>query len=142
MNSKDYNDRYYQDRKDSISQRRKERYQNDPEYRERVRARAKEYKRNNPVSRATLVIPDAYSWSFPDAAEEIGVKSATLREWLIKEFFPKPKKYGPNYRFTNNQVELLRKIATYISEFGGRLGVMTTDFQTIKDVVFVNWNEE
>lgn len=137
MNS--YNKDYYERNKDSISERRKSRYRDDPEYREKVKERAKKYKEDNPVSRATVFVPDEYVMTLVEAATQLEINISTLRDWIKLEMLPQPAKYGTVYYLTEQQFKLVEQMADFVKTYGARSARQSTQFAELKEYIAANW---
>lgn len=133
---------YYEKNREKIAEKRKQKYRDDPEYREEARRRAKEYKVQNPVSRATVVVPEKYTMTLVEAAAQLDVNISTLRDWMKLGMFPKPALYGNVYYLTESQFGLLQKLAEFISTYGARTALRSAEFAGLKDLITVNWEQE
>jgi len=93
-----YNQQYYEQHRNTINERRKSKYQEDEDYRQKAIERAKEYyarnrdkirKRNR--KRSMVVFPDGHTeraLQISDLGERIGKKPFTIRTWLRKGLIP------------------------------------------------------
>jgi len=91
--------------KDKVNERRRERYANDPAYRERAKKQAAEYRREHAKGREAP--PEGYSLTAAQVAEGLGVSAATLRAWREKGYYPAPKEVGGRLWFTQAQAARL-----------------------------------
>jgi DNA-binding transcriptional MerR regulator len=93
-----YNSQYYEQNKDEISEKRRSRYHEDEEYRQKAMERAKEYyKRNRDKIRKknrkkTVVLwPDGHTEAalqIAELGERIDKKPFTIRTWIRKGLIP------------------------------------------------------
>lgn len=135
--SSEYFARWYEEHKDELSQKRKQRYANDPEYRQKaLDARKKQLEANRGLS----PLNPAYTTTFSEAAEELGITIWRLRNWRKNHYFPEPYPYGKFLYFTDRQMALLSKLNEFIGE-KPRLG--KEDKGTLEELtnfIFANWS--
>jgi hypothetical protein len=130
---------YYERNKERISAKRKQRYQDDMEYREEARRRAKEYKEANPVSKVTVIVPDEYTMTLVEAAAQLDLSVSTLRDWMKLGMYPKPALYGNVYYLKESQYKLLEKLLEFVSSYGARKALQTSEFAALRDHITSNW---
>lgn len=121
----DSSDRWYKDNKMRVSAERKEKYANDPEYREQVKRRSQKWRDDQPID---PVLED-YPHSLEDVLRKLGMKYWQLKEWQKKAYFPEPFKLNGRPYFTDNQLELLNSIRNSLPE----------DVESKVQLVFANW---
>jgi hypothetical protein len=132
-----YNSSWHEKNKERLSAKRKKRYAEDFEYRQRVIEASRRHRRGE---RTLTTPPDDALISFPQAAERIGISASTLYEWRRKKFFPEPKHYDGALWFTDKQVLLLTKLKEVIRLYGKRRG--SVKLERLKEVVALicaNW---
>jgi hypothetical protein len=110
---------WYTKNKEQLSEKRKQRYAQDPEYRERAMEASRKYRHDQSTP---IVPPSDAPISFAEAADRIGRHVSTLHEWRRKKLFPKPKHYGGRLWFSEKQVLLLTKLKEVIRVYGNRRG--------------------
>src|SRR5512133_3859968 len=86
---------WYVKNKQRLSEKRKQRYAEDPEYRQR----ALEASRLRRRGESALTTPPEGLSSFAEAAERIGVGISTLHEWRREKLFPEPKRHNGHLWF-------------------------------------------
>jgi MerR HTH family regulatory protein len=120
---------WYEKNKQRLSRERKERYANDPEFRERVKEASKRRRHRVP----TPPVPPDAPFSSSQAAKLAGIGISTLREWRSKEYFPEPKHHNGALWFTEKQVLLLKNLKEFFRVYGKRPGKIKRD--QLKEVV-------
>lgn len=129
---------WYQKNKQSLSEKRKERYKNDPEYRAKALERRKAQIERTPKLRDSK--PEIYAFSFNAVAEELGVSAWRLRNWRENSYYPEPYKHGRELWFTQQQVYLLKDVVKFFDKHGSRLTkVAEEELQELVAFVAVNW---
>jgi hypothetical protein len=120
-----------------LSRERKERYANDPVYRQTVIDRAKA-QRDKRVSEPP---PLGYDFTMAEAAEHVGVTIWTLREWRKKNYFPEPMDYKGKKLFTNGQLTLLGKIKDFLTSCGTRMSKSHKEqLDNVVGLIYSNWS--
>jgi MerR HTH family regulatory protein len=122
--------RWYAKNRERLSQKRKQRYAEDAEYRQRA-VEGSRRRRGGGANSTTP--PNDAPISFGQAAERIGRHVSTLHEWRRKKLFPEPKHYGGRLWFSEKQVLLLTKLREVIRVYGNRRGKVKQ--HQLKDVV-------
>lgn len=135
------NREYYEKNKERIAKRKKSRYQNDPEYREAIKARSAEARRQkkqeNAIKRRKGSLrdkrvdkePRRVRVEFPDGsgsavtgmytlgqfAHQVGVSIATLRKWEARNVFPKAlyRSPGGHRWYTEDQKDAFLAVYEY-----------------------------
>jgi hypothetical protein len=106
---------WYQENKQRLSEERKRRYAEDPEYRKQALKASERQRRGE---RTPPIPPDA-PISFAEAAKRTGIGVSTLHEWRRKKYFPDPKRHnGRRLWFTENQVQLLKNLKEFFRKDG------------------------
>lgn len=139
LSQQEYNRRYYKRHKDRINERRKQRYHNDPEYRERIKEnmrkhRARKKMRDRKLGRRKgmaapkhikVNMPSGDSvtvkmWYVGASAEHIGVQPDTVRRWIYDRVIPDVHyRTDAGYRlFTDDQVRIMKEIYSEVSAEG------------------------
>jgi predicted DNA-binding transcriptional regulator AlpA len=129
--------RWYEKNQQTLSERRKKRYAEDSEYRQRAIERSQRRRRGE----VTLTTPPADApISFGEAAKHIGVGKSTLDDWRSKKYFPEPKHYnGRRLWFTEKQVLLLKELKDRV--YGKRRWYMKFDrFKEVVASISANWD--
>lgn len=125
---------WYQKNKERLAEKKRKRYQEDPEYRAKAMERSKAQRKTTPTP-----ITDGYSVSFAEAAKELGVSLWTLREWRKRNYFPEPKERNGRLWFTENQLMLLQKLQEFFV-LNGRIKEGTKEkMNELVSLLFANW---
>jgi hypothetical protein len=103
--------KWYESHKTDFNFERRNRYHNDPLYRQAVLAQARKSREER--RKSGVVKPETYSWKLPDVASYLGITLWTLRNWRQNNYYPEPARYNSELWFTEQQVKLLGGIATY-----------------------------
>lgn len=131
-----YFNTWYLKNKERLSAKKKERYANDAEYRERAKENSRRHR--VPVSRAD--IPEEYLYTSITAAEVIGITEWRLREWRTSSFFPTPAFYNGRIRYTSAQINLLVLLKDWFLEHGSRYSIRNkSSFDDLRDYIYANW---
>ncbi len=101
--------KWYEPNRERLSQKRKKRYAEDPEYRQRALEASKRYRGGE----RTLPKPPGAPISFAQAAELTGIGVSTLHEWRRKKCFPEPKHHNRGLWFSEKQVLLLKNLKEF-----------------------------
>jgi len=131
--------RWYKTHKQELANKRKLMYETDPEYREKALAQAKDWRSRQPKKQPKKIIPPEYVYTFADASTELDVDNSTLREWMSKEYFPRPAQFGTAFRFTAVQVLVLKEIKKFFDQYGSRQAAQMDQFESLKVLVRANW---
>lgn len=137
----EYHKNYYQSKRDQILLARKERYDNDPAYREQLRlARQRQAKKQQAAAPKRDV---KYQHDLEAVLTDLDITVWQFREWLKRGYLPSPYKFGKKFWFTAPQLELLRQLSNFFLASGKRLSrAERAQLQVVVDVVALNWNEE
>jgi hypothetical protein len=128
--------KWYEKNKERLSAKRKQRYADDPEYRQRAIERSRRHRRGE--SPAPL---PADGVSFPEAALRVGVGISTLREWRSKGWFPEPTRHNHAFWFAEAQLQLLIKLKEFLRKYKMRLDTYQRDeFNQLREFIQANWN--
>lgn len=130
--------RWYCKHKAEFNASRRQRYREDVAYREKQKEHFHRYRKTNPPRR-TLVIPPEYAYSLGDTAQLVGVDVSTLRDWLNKEYFPRPVQFGNAFRLTEDQVNGVARIKEFFDDYGSRQGAKLDEFEDLKVLIRANW---
>jgi hypothetical protein len=129
---------WYAKNKEQLSEKRKQRYAQDPEYRERAMEASRKYRHDQSTP---IVPPSDAPISFAEAADRIGRHVSTLHEWRRKKYFPEPKHYSSRLWFGEGQVLLLTKLKEFLRANGRK--PRSIKLERLKKVVAfieVNWD--
>lgn len=133
--SREYFSGWYAKNRQRLSEKRRERYQSDPELRKRMIENAT--RRRAETRKAP---PDGYTHTFDRTSKELGVPVWTLREWRRKNYFPEPLEFGRGVYFTQNQILLMKKLAEFFQTHGPRLRALDRgELQKIVSLIYSNW---
>ena len=97
---------WYEKNKKTLSDKRKEKYVTNPEYRKKC------LERNRKQNQAKVPPVNGYTIDIESAAEQIGVSVWVLRDWRKKGYFPDPVSRSGKLWFTEHQITLLQKLKT------------------------------
>lgn len=114
--------RWYDKNKDSVAKRRKARYANDPDYREKVKALAA-------AQRRVLL-----TWD--DVAEKCKAKLDDLKQQCETGLFPNPALHGDVEVFTMPQAEYVKQMQTAIRKYGKH----SQEVGDISSLAYANWS--
>lgn len=127
--------RWYRKNKQQLSEKRKQRYAQDPEYRKRAVEASRRRRRGE---RSLTGPPQDAPISFAEAAEQIGVSRSILREWRRRNFFPEPKHNNGRLWFSEKQVLLLKQLKDRV--YKKRRWYLKSDrFREVITSTFANW---
>ncbi len=131
--------RWYQANKEDIALKRKHRYDTDPEYREKAlaySARRRELLKKQKKDKPSL---DSHPYTQVEAAAVLDVAPTTIRDWMLKGYFPKPKLWRRRFVFSPEQVSMLESLRDFLREHGSKTGVHSPQFEDLKAFILVNW---
>src|SRR5436190_5809282 len=98
--------KWYEQNKKQLSEKRRKRYAENSEYRQRV-IEASRRRRSGEQSPPVPPVPPDAPISFAQAADRLDRGKSTLREWRRNNYFPEPKYHNRGCWFTENQVILI-----------------------------------
>lgn len=125
---------YYKKNKKAISDRRKQRYREDPEYRKKCIASSRETREGSQLPK-----PQGFDLTFDQTAAQLGVPVWSLREWRKRGYFPQPLLHGGRMWFRQAQVELLRALKALFAK-GTRLSKdKQNELHSTVEMVLANW---
>jgi len=128
--------KWYQENKERLWEKRRQRYAQDAEYREHALEASKKRRRGE---RSLTTPPEEALLSFAQAAERIGRHVSTLHEWRRKKLFPEPKRHNGRLWLSERQVCLLKDLKEKVC--GKRRWYMKTDrFKEVIAYVRDNWD--
>src|SRR5205809_5288976 len=116
-----YQQDWYQKNKQQLSVKRKKRYADNSEYRQRAVEASRRRRSGEQTPPVSPVPPDA-PISFAEALVRLDKKPSTLREWRRMKYFPEPKRHNRALWFTENQVILIGKLKECLRKYGKRRG--------------------
>lgn len=126
--------RWYEKHKQALSDKRKNRYKTDSEYREK----ALENRRRNVKAQEPL--PPKYEFNFQQAADELGVSIWRLREWRRRGYYPQPFEHGRSQYFTQTQLDSMTKLRNFLNTTQGRFTEEAKDhLQDLVNLIYANW---
>jgi hypothetical protein len=102
--------RWYDKNKRVLSEKRKARYRNDPEYRAKALENRKRQIARTPKVRDAL--PKSYKYNLVGVSEWLNVSIWRLRDWRSKGYFPEPYKHGHELWFTDHQALMLSDLGS------------------------------
>lgn len=127
---------WYEKNKKRLAEKKKKRYADDAEYRNAIKARSREQRKEK-----TPVDDNGFNVSFSMASELVGVGVWSLREWRRKNYFPEPVVRQSRYWFNSHQIDLLRKLADFFAVHGIRTKRNSADkLNDICQYVHNHWN--
>lgn len=136
-----YNKEYYAQRREQILASRRERYKNDPAYREAVRMARQRSTLRELETRAKR--PENYVADLAMVLEDLEITVWRFREWLKNSYIPQPVIFGKKFWFTSTQVFLLQKLSAFFGTTGKRLTRRErAALQLLTDEIIVNWTNE
>lgn len=133
-----YFHKWYDQKKDALSEARKKRYKTDPEYRKKCIANARRYRQRKAEERQD--IPPQYKYSSRDAADAVGVTTNDLRAWRLRDHYPTPMTVLGRQYFTETQVALLQRLNNFLTQHGPRIKQEDRPaFEDLKALIAANW---
>jgi hypothetical protein len=142
MSNNEYFAKWYEANKQKIADRRKERYQNDPEYKAKVLANSKRSRSPKFIDRGAgrIVGKDGVernAYSLAEASVLLGVSRETLVAWVKGGLVPA----NPFANFyTIGQVNAVRYAIELRKQEGKRVHIKRSDFG-FAEIVSERWNE-
>ena len=124
--------RWYRCHKQEFSEKRKQRYREDPEYRRKALENAKRQRKCSPV-------PKDYEYSMAGAAQELGVSLFTIRRWKNNDFFPEPAKFNGKLYFKASQIVLLQGLVDFFDK-GKKIKRYDSQLQALLAFIYSNWS--
>lgn len=130
--------RWYSRNKSTLSERRREKYRNDADYREKAKKNSADYRR---AKSSAEKVPPEYTYTLAKAAEALSISMSRLRDWGQKGYYPSPKRIRGYLYFTDAQLNLIRQ---HLVGFFDRYGVRAArsqrqELDTTVALVFANW---
>lgn len=129
--------RWYDENRQRLSEIRKARYHTDPEY----RAKVIQHARDSRARRAPR--PQAmgdHSIRLPDLLATLSISPWQYQEWRKRDYFPEPRRFGREVRFTPRQQVLIGNIAKCVA---GKRKLTRQDqvvLQSAVSMAFANWS--
>lgn len=105
------------DNAEKLSKRRKERYKSDPEYRERAKQAAKEYKRKKRAELGGAILREVNGekikvWRQSAIAEQAGCSTKLIQHYLMKGVIPEPEIESARRVYTEHEKNVLVEFLT------------------------------
>jgi hypothetical protein len=129
---------WYEKNKQGLSAKRKKRYAEDSEYRQRQLERSR---RRRSGELTPMTPPEDAPISFAEAAERIGIDPSTLHHYRKKKYFPEPKRHnGRRLWFSEAQLVLLKNLKDFFRVHRKKAWkVKLARLKEVKDSIFANW---
>lgn len=128
--------RWYERNKEALSEKRKRRYREDPEYRKACLERKAKQSR----ARSVPPVPEVYTHNFKEAAEALDVSLYKLRNWREKGHFPEPYYHPKGRYFTEAQLNLLQELRDFHEDHSRPYSEdEKVKLQEISDLIHANW---
>jgi ribosomal protein S8E len=116
--------RWYGDNREEYNKRRKNRYDTDPEYREKVKERARLSKRRKIAAMGGAV---TRSWKgttllvyrIGRVCEKLGINKNVILDWENRGIIPTPIFGGKHRVYTQNQMDLIRELYEEVKTANG-----------------------
>jgi len=154
----DYYRSYYEENKDRLSDKRRDRYQNDPEYRERAKEAARVYRAKKKMERDKLIAEGkiepvnrsgprkpvevqingrpSLAYTITTVAQEVGRSVDALNNWAKSGIFPvTPLRSGGGDRLYTTAMILVLKDAIQ------KRGTISAKDESFRDEVLEGWRE-
>lgn len=109
-----YFQQWYQKNKKKLSKRRKQKYQSDPEYRDRQLQASKDWRSRNPDYRNRKKDDQPKRFTIGEAATQIGSCPQTIRALEAKGMIPKANKGIGHRMYSEAQVALMHDLILYL----------------------------
>jgi hypothetical protein len=129
---------WYDKNKELLSEKRKKMYREDPEYREKVKARRSKQLANSPTRLDPL--DEKYTTTFSEAAEELEITIWKFRHWRSHNYFPEPKQHGKFLYFTDAQMALLHTLKDFLEPYTRLPGSQKAALENLVSLIYANWN--
>lgn len=148
MDTKSDFKKWYEANGKAHNEARKKKYHTDKAYRDTVKERAAEYRRENPApSRAGMSSMKTVGgklvrvYRLGEVAGMIGRSQQTIRKWEAEGYIPKPSVKSAHRFYTDNQVKLMSELADLIEvTWKGSREVFSTVVATKRAEISANWN--
>ena len=124
---------YYEKNRDHILAKRRERYQNDPDYRKRALERARKYREQKRAEKGSFdnaVLIDGVKVPAVSAAEvekQLGLSDGKLKAYQKEGRIPKAFVSHPVRLYTQNQITLIKELSDFLAENRSALRRPATD---------------
>ena len=139
--------RWYEKNKEQFNAKRRQRYQEDDEYREKALENTRTY-RSEGVRHPELADTPMYrEWNgelievfrISTVAEMIGRSVQAIRKWEKNEIIPKPY-FGRGHRvYTANQIKLLKKVAAFSDKYRYNRAKYYAKLEKLVNEVYEKW---
>lgn len=128
-------DKWYENNKARLAEKKKKRYLEDKEYRDAALKRSSEQRK-----KVAEVDPEGYVISLSNAADILEVTIWTLREWRRKNYFPEPRQRSGRFWFNESQVHLLFQLRNFFAKNGVRTSEGDKEsLEQLVALVYANW---
>lgn len=133
--------KWYKANRETLNKERRSRYHTDPEYRQQVIERQRQYRREA-ASRSREQRQQEGIWRMAETAEQIGRSDQTIRLWEAKGLIPKPTLSGKHRRYTSHQVELMKMLADVLEAPYDNADAQRKAVAEARDEIHNKWSEE
>lgn len=141
--------KWYEKGKDKLSEKRKQRYQTDPEYRAKYLARAAKRRAEfPPPSRAgqprirEVGGKPQEVFSIGETSQMIGIGPQTIRQWEAAGTIPPPSVEGVHRLYTNTQIKQLKELAQLSHEHRYDRAGRDTIIAAASTRIWHGWNQD
>ena len=124
---------WYKANKDKVSEKRKKRYAEDAEYRERMKNNARKARGISAAFRK----PDGYSMYLAQVAKYLEITEDVLQYWRKKDYYPEPFVFEGHVWFTSEQILWLDKLKDFFQENNSRSARDT--LEDLVSMIYANW---
>lgn len=133
--------KWYESNGSDYNQKRKDRYANDPEYRDRIKAQARETrerrKERGGVQETSVIRDGVEVYRVSAAAELLGKSPDALRSWVRKGWVPENNEQVHRF-YTKAQIRLMQRLVDVIQKY--RYAKNYEDrLQKVVDTIHANW---
>lgn len=111
---------WYANNKEKLSQRRKQRYQTDPVYRQRQIDNARNVRQNRTK-------PQLPGVAASEVCELLEITPWLLNNWTNRQWLPAGSRYGRTLRYSEQQVGLIKLLADFMKTHGPRMNPVQRD---------------
>lgn len=121
---------------EKLSKARRQKYANDPVYRQKVLDRAAKDRKNKIVTPA----PEGFTITMNEAADKLGCSVWVLREWRRKNYFPEPLQHKGKILFNEHQMLQLWELHGFFLINGIRVKEEHKEkLDNLVSLIYSNW---
>ena len=134
--------RWYERNKEKVSERRRKRYRNDPEFRKKKLQYRKEQSMREKIARRKAK-PEKYVYTTEDVEQILNISNWKIRRWREEGLTPEPYTHFRKHWYTETQVELMGMLNDFMESIHGReeniVGDKIIEFNDLKEEINKRW---